>query len=244
MQKKIRLDQYLVESGLAESREKAKRLILAGLVLCGTDTLSKPGLIINLDKQTITLKEKEKYVSRGGLKIEGFFKTINLSVSGFDCIDIGSSTGGFTDFLLQNGAISVTCVDVGSNILHWKLQNDPRIKIFENLNARYITKETINCEFDLAVIDVSFISLKLIIPKVKDLIKVNGSIIALIKPQFEAGQKNIEKGGVVRSVEIQKQCVDNIISFSLNEGLIYKTHEHCCIKGPAGNQEYFVWFTK
>lgn len=241
---KIRLDQRVVNEGMAESREQAKRLILAGSILNQHgEALTKPGVGID-EKIPIQLKEPLKYVSRGGLKIEGFMKDLALPPTNFRCIDIGASTGGFTDYLLQNGAREVVCVDVGAGILHWKIRNDPRVKVYEKVNARTLPSETIGDSFDLGVMDVSFISLKLVLPAAIPLIRKEGYLITLVKPQFEAGREHVAKGGVVKSEEIQKQCVDQIRLFGIEHGLKALKEAPCCIKGPAGNQEYFILFQK
>ena len=241
---KTRLDQRVVDEGMAESREQAKRLILAGSILNQHgEALTKPGVAID-EKIPIQLKEPLKYVSRGGLKIEGFMKDLPLSIQGFCCIDIGASTGGFTDYLLQNGAVKVVCVDVGAGILHWKIRNDSRVKVLEKMNARSLPPETTGDSFDLGVMDLSFISLKLVLPAVIPLIRKDGYLITLVKPQFEAGREHVAKGGVVKSEEIQQQCVDQIRQFGTEHGLKALKEAPCCIKGPAGNQEYFIFFQK
>ncbi len=241
--KKIRLDCLVVEKGFAESREKAKRLILSGSVVLKTDALTKPGIMVSIDLD-ITLKERDKYVSRGGLKIEGFFKDNPFSVKGFKCLDIGASTGGFTDFLLQNGAEEMVCVDVGYGVLHLKLRQHKQVKLFEKVNARALSKALVGNDFDLIVIDVSFISLTLIFPAAISLLKKGGLLLCLVKPQFEAGRKFVGKGGVVRSIEIQKKCVDKIIDFGKESSLSFKKYKECVLKGPKGNQEYFCLFEK
>jgi 23S rRNA (cytidine1920-2'-O)/16S rRNA (cytidine1409-2'-O)-methyltransferase len=241
---KIRLDQFLVEKGMAESREKAKGIILSGNVLNGTESLTKPGLMIDPAIIHVTVREPMKYVSRGGLKLEGFMKELNLDIKGFKCIDLGASTGGFTDYLLQNGVLNVTCVDVGYGILHWKLRNDRRVILFEKTNARSVSEALLGKDFDLAVMDLSFISLKLIVPAALPLIKTGGSVICLVKPQFEAGREHVGKGGVVRSEEIQLKCVSDIATFAGGLNLILNKSAPSCLKGPAGNQEYFLHFFK
>lgn len=241
--KKKRLDQLVFERGLTESREKAKRLIIAGQISYKSEILTKPGLLLSEDV-VLNIKEPEKYVSRGGNKLEGFLKEINLDVGGKKCLDIGASTGGFTDCLLQAEATKVVCVDVGSGILHWKLRNDKRVVVIEKTNARYLEKINIDKDFDIIVVDVSFISLKLIIPQIIPLILYEGSIICLVKPQFEAGRKFVSKGGVVKSEEIQLKCVEDIINFTKKLGFSCQKYLASCIKGPSGNQEYFVWFKK
>lgn len=241
---KIRLDQLVVEKGFAESREQAKRLILAGSILNGTEALTKPGTLVDPESLELSLKESMKYVSRGGLKLEGFMKDLPLEITGFRCLDVGASTGGFTDYLLQNGAGQVVCVDVGYGILHWKLRNDPRVVLHEKTNARSVDETLVGKDFDLAVMDLSFISLRLILPAVFPLLKNQGSLICLVKPQFEAGREHVGKGGVVRSEEIQLKCVEDISIFGNTLGLKTLKKAPCCIKGPAGNQEYFIHFVR
>jgi 23S rRNA (cytidine1920-2'-O)/16S rRNA (cytidine1409-2'-O)-methyltransferase len=240
---KIRLDQKVVEQGLAESREKAKRLILAGQISCRDQVYSKPGMLVPEDLEFI-LKNPEKYVSRGGLKLEGFFSCFPFDVKNYLCLDIGSSTGGFTDCLLQREVKKVVCVDVGQGILHWKLRTDPRVEVHEKINARYLHQEKIGDHFDLIVADVSFISLRLILPPAVPLMREGGLLLTLVKPQFEAGREHVMKGGVVRSEKIQQQCLQGIIDFSQTLGLSLIHHAPCALKGPAGNQEYFVLFKK
>jgi len=233
-----------VDRGLAASREQAKRLIIANQIICNIGILNKPGIQVNADLE-ITRKETEKYVSRGGIKLEGFLKTADWNFSDFTCLDIGSSTGGFTDYLLQRGVLRVVCVDVGRGILHWKLRNDKRVQIHENQNARFLDASKIGNNFDLAVIDVSFISLRLILPSVSSLMKKQSKVVCLVKPQFEAGRVEVSKGrGVIKSLEVQKRCVADIETFGSSVGLFPIRSEPCCIQGPAGNQEYFVEFEK
>ncbi len=240
---KIRLDQLLVDRGLVESREKAKRLIISGKVMYKTERLSKPGMLYKEDLE-LHITEDEKYVSRGGIKLEGFFADLKLNINNFFCIDVGSSTGGYTDYMLQNGISSIVCVDVGQGLLHWKLRNDKRVTVHEKINARNLDSEISERDFDLATIDVSFISLKLIIPPVIKLLKNNGWLICLVKPQFEAGREFVGKGGVVKSRDVQIRCVEEIMNFCTERGLMFYMAKPCCIKGPAGNQEYFACFKK
>jgi len=241
--KKIRLDCLVVEKGFAQSRERAKRLILSGSIVLKTDALTKPGMMVKSDLNII-LKERDKYVSRGGVKIEGFFKEYPFVVTGFKCLDIGASTGGFTDFLLQNGVEQVVCVDVGYGVLHFKLRQNKQVKLFEKVNARTLSDKLVGNNFDLIVIDVSFISLTLILPAAISLLKKGGALLCLVKPQFEAGRKFVGKGGVVRSLDIQKKCVDKIIDFGKESNLSFIKSKECVIKGPKGNQEYFCLFEK
>jgi 23S rRNA (cytidine1920-2'-O)/16S rRNA (cytidine1409-2'-O)-methyltransferase len=241
---KMRLDQLVVERKLSASREQAQRLIMAGQVLCKSEVLNKPGISVDVDL-VITLKETEKYVSRGGIKLEGFLKNADWNFANFTCLDVGCSTGGFTDYLLQRGVMHVVCVDVGRGILHWKLRNDPRVTLHEKQNARFLDASKIGRHFDLTVVDVSFISLRLILPSVFPLMQKKAKLVCLVKPQFEAGREEVSKGsGVIKSLATQKKCVADIEAFGSGMGLFPVRSEPCCIRGPAGNQEYFVEFEK
>ena len=239
---KLRLDQLLVQRGLTDSREQAQRLIRAGKVRVGEQRAEKPGHQFKDDVE-ITLKEKEKYVSRGGLKIEGAHKQFNFDLKDAVCLDIGSSTGGFTDFMLQHGAAKVYAVDCGTNQLHYKLREDPRVVVMENTNARYITPEDIPDAADFCSIDTSFISLTKILPPLKNLIKPGGHIISLIKPQFEAGKGQVGKGGVVRDPAIHQEVIEKIKTFGTEE-LGFQWLELCTspITGPAGNVEFLAFW--
>lgn len=239
---KTRLDQLLVQRELADSREQAQRLIRAGMVSVGEQVASKPGHQFKDDVE-IVLKQKEKYVSRGGLKIEGAHKQFGFDLTGAICLDIGSSTGGFTDFMLQHGASKVYAVDCGTNQLHYKLREDDRVVVMENTNARYITSEDIPEPADFCSIDTSFISLTNILPPLKELIRPGGHIVSLIKPQFEAGKYQVGKGGVVRDPEVHLEVIDKIRKFGTEE-LGFKWLELCTspIKGPAGNVEFLAYW--
>lgn len=239
---KIRLDQLVVQRELAESREQAQRLIRAGMVRVGDLVASKPGHQFKDDVEII-VKEKEKYVSRGGLKIEGAHKQFNFDLQGALCFDIGSSTGGFTDFMLQHGAAKVYAVDCGTNQLHYKLREDPRVVVMENTNARYLTEEDIPEKADFCSIDTSFISLTNILPPLKNLVKPGGHIISLIKPQFEAGRDQVGKGGVVRDPAIHAEVIEKIKKFG-TEKLGFHWLECCTspITGPAGNIEFLAYW--
>ncbi|WP_372795859.1 TlyA family RNA methyltransferase [Pontiella sp.] len=239
---KIRLDQLLVQRELADSREQAQRLIRAGMVSVGQQVSSKPGHQFKDDVE-ITLKEKEKYVSRGGLKIEGAHQQFGFDLTGAICLDIGSSTGGFTDFMLQHGAAKVYAVDCGTNQLHYKLREDPRVIVMENTNARYITPEDIPDPADFCSIDTSFISLTKILPPLKQLMKPGGHIVSLIKPQFEAGKDQVGKGGVVRDPAIHEEVIEKVRKFGTEE-LGFQWLELCTspIKGPAGNIEFLAYW--
>ncbi len=239
---KIRLDQLLLQRNLADSREQAQRLIRSGVVRVGEQLAEKPGHQYKDDVE-VFVKEKEKYVSRGGLKIEGAHKQFNFDLKNSICLDIGSSTGGFTDFMLQHGATKVYAVDCGTNQLHYKLREDPRVIVMENTNARYLTPEDIPDMADFCSIDTSFISLTRILPPLKNLIKPGGHIISLIKPQFEAGKDQVGKGGVVRDPAIHKEVIEKIRKFGTEE-LGFKWLEFCTspITGPAGNIEFLAYW--
>jgi 23S rRNA (cytidine1920-2'-O)/16S rRNA (cytidine1409-2'-O)-methyltransferase len=239
---KIRLDQLLVQRGLTDSREQAQRLIRAGSVRVAEQLASKPGHQYKDDVE-VFVKQKEKYVSRGGLKIEGAHKQFNFDLQGAICLDIGSSTGGFTDFMLQHGASKVYAIDCGTNQLHYKLREDPRVVVMENTNARYLTEDEIPEKADFCSIDTSFISLTRILPPLKNLMKPDGHIISLIKPQFEAGKDQVGKGGVVRDPAIHEEVIEKIKRFGTEE-LEFKWLDLCTspITGPAGNIEFLAYW--
>ena len=239
---KVRLDQLLVQSGQADSREQAQRLIRAGKVRVDGQPATKPGHQFRDDVE-LFVKEPEKYVSRGGLKIEGAWKEFQFTLNGCICLDIGSSTGGFTDFMLQHGAEKVYAVDCGTNQLHYKLRQDERVVVMENTNARYLTTEDIPDPGDFCSIDTSFISLTNILPPLKNLIKPGGHIVSLIKPQFEAGRDQVGKGGVVRDPAVHQEVIEKIQRFGTEE-LGFKWIGLCTspIKGPAGNVEFLAYW--
>ena len=240
--KKIRLDQLLVQRNLAESREQAQRLIRAGAVRVGEQPATKPGHAYSVDSE-IFLKEREKYVSRGGLKIEEAHREFGFELKGKVCLDIGSSTGGFTDFMLQHGAIKVYAVDCGTNQLHYKLRTDPRVIVMENTNARYLQPEDFPEPADFCSIDTSFISLTRILPPLKALLRPEGHIVSLIKPQFEAGREQVGKGGVVRDPEVHREVIEKIKKFGTEE-LGFQWLGLCTspITGPAGNVEFLSYW--
>ena len=243
--KKIRLDQLLVERGLAESREKAKRLVLAGQVLIDGHPAPKPGHPVTTD-HTIEIKQSERFVSRGGEKLEGAMTAFGLDLTGKVCLDIGSSTGGFTDCMLQHGADKVYAVDVGKGQLHWNLREDERVVVMEGTNARYLTPEDIPKPADFASIDTSFISLTKILPAVKDLLKPGGEIVSLIKPQFEAGKPEVDKGrGVITDPAIHEEVISKVRKFGTEElGLDWLDLATSPIKGPKGNIEFLAWWKR
>ena len=240
---KQRLDILLVSRNLVESRELAQRLIIAGEVSVGGHPSTKPGLKVNEDAD-ITIRNRPRYVSRGGLKMEGALNAFPVSAEGKVCLDIGASTGGFTDCLLQHGAARVHAIDVGTNQLVWKLRQDPRVIVKEKFNARYMTPEDIGEQVDLIVSDVSFISLKKILPAAFPLLKKGGDALVLIKPQFEAGREKVGKKGVVRDKAVHEEVVERIIEFASQNGFFVKNLEYSPIKGPEGNIEYLVYIRK
>lgn len=238
---KKRIDTLLVERGYIPSKEQAQRLILAGEVTSNGHILSKPGTKVEEDIP-LEIKNKPKYVSRGGLKLEGALDTFQVSPKGKICLDIGSSTGGFTDCLLQRGAVRVHAVDVGTNQLVWKLRNDPRVIVKEQFNARYMTTDDLGEKVDLIVSDVSFISLTKILPAAFGVLAEGGQIVCLIKPQFELQPEDIGSGGIVRDPELHQKAIDKIKNFVEQE--LQKTWITCepsQITGTDGNQEFLAW---
>jgi len=239
--KQERADALLHARGLCDSREQAKRLILAGEVRSGGRVIDKPGSRLPEDSP-LELLEKPRYVGRGGLKLEAALDAFRVDPTGWTCIDIGASTGGFTDCLLQRGAARVHAVDVGTNQLVWKLRNDPRVVVRERFNARHMTPEDIGEKVRLAVIDVSFISLTMILPTVFPLLEGEGTVICLIKPQFELERGDISKGGIVRDPALHERAVEKIRSFVTGglgrewRGLIPSP-----ITGTDGNREFLAW---
>lgn len=241
--KKIRLDKLLFEKGLIESRERAKALILEGNVLVNGIVIDKAGAAVSSDA-ALTLKDKMPYVSRGGLKLEHAITYFNIDVKDKTAMDAGASTGGFTDCLLQNKALKVYAVDVGYGQFSWSLRNDTRVILIEKTNIRYLDRALIHDEIDIAVIDVSFISLLKVIPKIMEFLKPKGEIVALIKPQFEAGREDIGKGGVIRSTEKRLEIVEKIKSETGKMGLDVIGVTESPIKGPKGNVEYLIYLKR
>ena len=233
---KQRLDSLLVERGLAESRTQAQALILAGQVVAGDQRADKPGSLVPSDV-LIRIKEKLRYVSRGGLKLERALAEFSIAVEGKVCADIGASTGGFTDCLLQAGARKVYAIDVGRGQLHPKLLSDSRVLHLERINARYLSEAEVPELVDLATIDVSFISLTQVLPAVLPRLRPGGTLIALVKPQFEVGRQNVAKGGVVKNPEAREGAIQKIASFLSEQGLEMIGRVDSPIAGPAGNVE-------
>lgn len=235
---KVRLDVLLVERGLADSRAKAQALVMAGQVRINDQVALKPATTVQPDA-TLTVDTGPRFVSRGGEKIEGALDVFQIDVTGFTCADVGSSTGGFTDCLLQRGAAKVYAIDVGKGILHWKLRNDPRVVVMEETNARFV--ESLPEKIDLVSVDASFISLKVLLPVIKKW-KVGSGIVALIKPQFEAGRKEVSRGdGVIRDPEVHRQVLLDVLSFAKDEGFGLRGLVKSSLLGPKGNAEFLVW---
>ncbi|MFA5688706.1 MAG: TlyA family RNA methyltransferase [Kiritimatiellales bacterium] len=243
--KKIRLDQLLTERGIAESREKAKRLILSGQIIVEHCAAPKPGQMLAPD-HPVQLKKTERFVSRGGEKLEGALNEFPIQLAGKICLDIGSSTGGFTDCMLQRGAKKVYAVDVGKGLLHWKLRENPRVIVMEGINARYLTAGDIAEPADFASIDTSFISLTNILPAVKELLSSGGEIVSLIKPQFEAGKTEADRGhGVITNPAVHETVIEKIRRFGTEElNLHWLGVTVSPIKGPKGNIEFLAWWKK
>jgi len=241
---KERLDVLLVNRGLFDSREKAKTSIMAGVVFVNDKREDKPGIKVDIDSN-IKIKENiHPYVSRGGLKLEKAIKVFGIDLGGKIALDIGASTGGFTDCMLKNGASKVFAIDVGYGQLAWELRNDERVVCMERTNIRYVEPENLGTLADFSSIDVSFISLKKVIPVAVKLTKEDGEILCLIKPQFEAGRDKVGKHGVVRDIKVHEDVVKDIIGFCLDTGLKVKGLDYSPIKGPEGNIEYLVYLSK
>lgn len=236
--KKVRLDQLVFDLGFTESRERAKTTIMSGLVFVNGQRADKPGTPVSPDSSIEVRGEAMPFVSRGGYKLDKALKVFPIDPAGLRCIDCGASTGGFTDVLLQHGAQLVYAVDVGYGQLAWKLRNDERVINLERTNLRYITEEQIPELLDLAVMDVSFISIKLVLPAVKNLLKPDADIVCLIKPQFEAGRDEVGKKGVVRDAAVHKEVIQSILDFAPTAGLSVRGLDFSPIKGPEGNIEY------
>jgi len=241
--KKERLDRMLFDKGLVESREKARALILAGIVSVNGIVVDKAGAQVRPDDE-LTLANKMPYVSRGGLKLEHALKDFDIDVKNKVAMDVGASTGGFTDCLLQNGAIKVYAVDVGYGQIDLKLRNNERVSVLEKTNIRYLERSAVQDDIDIATIDVSFISLLKVMPKVLEFLKPGGEIVALIKPQFEAGRKDVGKGGVVKDERIHQQVIENMKAGSESMGLEILGTATSPIKGPKGNVEFLIHLRK
>ena len=242
--KKIRLDQLVFDLGLTESRERAKTTIMSGLVFVDGQRADKPGRQVSPDANVEVRGAALPYVSRGGFKLEKALKVFPANPADKVCIDCGASTGGFTDVLLQNGAKKVYSVDVGYGQLAWSLRQDERVVNMERTNIRYISSEQIPEPIDLAVMDLSFISIKLVLPAVCSLLKDGGALICLIKPQFEAGREEVGKKGVVRDKNVHLAVIDGILDFAPSVGMTVMGLDFSPIKGPEGNREYLCYMKK
>ena len=236
--KKIRLDQLIYDLGYTESRERAKTTIMSGLVFVNGQRVDKPGTAVNPESRIEVRGEAIPFVSRGGFKLDKALNVFPVDPCGKICIDCGASTGGFTDVLLQRGAAKVYAVDVGYGQLAWKLRTDERVVNLERCNLRYIGPDQIPEMLDLAVMDVSFISIRLVLPAVKQLLKPGADLICLIKPQFEAGREEVGKKGVVRDEGVHERVIRGILEFVPGIGLSVQGLDYSPIKGPEGNIEY------
>ena len=241
---KIRLDTYITEQGLAPSRERAKALIMAGVVFVDNQKEDKAGTMISENQKVEVRGGELKYVSRGGLKLEKAMNAFDVTLDSKVCMDIGASTGGFTDCMLQNGASHVFAVDVGYGQLAWKLRCDERVVNMERTNIRYVTLEDIGEPLDFASIDVAFISLRLVLPVAYNLLCDDGEVVALIKPQFEAGKEKVGKKGVVKDVNVHKEVIAGIYDFAIDNGFGVLGLDFSPIKGPEGNIEYLIHLKK
>jgi 23S rRNA (cytidine1920-2'-O)/16S rRNA (cytidine1409-2'-O)-methyltransferase len=244
--KRERIDKLLVERGLAESRTKAQAMVMAGVVLVNEQRVEKSSEQISPDSQ-IRIKRADdptsRYVGRGGLKLEAALREFQIDARGLVCLDVGASTGGFTDCLLQNGAAKVFAIDVGHNQLDWRLRTDPRVEVREGLNARYLDPQDFSLDFDLVVVDVSFISVTKILAALLPLLKPDADLVVLIKPQFEVGRGEVGSGGVVRDKEKRIKAVANIHGFARSLGLELKGTMESPITGAEGNIEYLAHYS-
>ena len=244
MSNKTRLDVLLVEQGLLESRQKAQATIMSGLVFVKGQRVDKPGTAVPNDAEIEVRGNALKYVSRGGLKLEKALRDFGVDPTGFVCSDSGASTGGFTDCMLQNGARKVYAVDVGYGQLAWSLRSDERVVCMERTNARYLTHEQIPEELDFASVDVSFISLKLILPPLCGLLRQGGHVACLVKPQFEAGKEKVGKKGVVRDPAVHLEVLEHFLEHAKESGFTVLGLTYSPIRGPEGNIEYLGYLEK
>ncbi|MCR4563778.1 MAG: TlyA family RNA methyltransferase [Clostridiales bacterium] len=244
MNDKTRLDVAVTERGLTESREKAKALIMAGKVYLNGNKATKAGITVGADDNIEIKGDKLPFVSRGGLKLDKAIKSFNIDLNGKICMDIGASTGGFTDCMLQNGAVKVYSVDVGYGQLAWKLRTDERVINMERTNFRYVKNEDIGDMLDFASVDVSFISLEKILPVMFSLLKENAYSVCLIKPQFEAGREKVGKKGVVRESKTHIEVIEKVVFFAIETGFSVLGLDFSPVKGPEGNIEYLMYLKK
>lgn len=241
---KERLDVWLVKSGLAKSREKAKAMIMSGIVFVDGQREDKPGTSFHTEKGKLEVKGPTlAYVSRGGLKLEKAIKSFGINLENLICMDVGASTGGFTDCMLQNGAVKVYSVDVGFGQLAWKLRQDERVICMEKTNIRYVTRDDMPDKLDFASVDVSFISLSKVLPPLKKLLTDEGQIVCLIKPQFEAGREKVGKKGVVKDKKVHEEVITAVLNMAAENGFKIKGLTYSPVKGPEGNIEYLVYLS-
>ena len=241
---KKRLDVLLVEKGLASSREKAKAVIMSGIVYVDGSREDKAGSTFDEELPIEVRGTTLRYVSRGGLKLEKAVEAFSLDLQGKKCLDVGSSTGGFTDCMLQNGAEHVVAIDVGRGQLDWKLRSDPRVVCMEKTNVRYVTPDLFKEGISFSSADLSFISLTKVLPAIRDYLLPDGQIVALVKPQFEAGREKVGKKGVVRDPDVHREVIAHVSGFSADIGLVTRGLTFSPIKGPEGNIEYLLWLQK
>lgn len=244
MSKKIRLDVLVTERGLCESRQKAQATIMTGLVFVDGQRSDKPGTPVAEDAHVEVRGHALRYVSRGGLKLEKAMQTFPITLEGKVCADIGASTGGFTDCMLQNGAKFVYSIDVGTNQLAWKLRQDERVRSMEKTNIRYVTPEDVGELVDFVSIDVAFISLTKVLEPIRHLMKDGARMVCLIKPQFEAGREKVGKKGVVRDLAVHKEVMEQVITYAKSLGFLIKGLDFSPIRGPEGNIEYLLYIQK
>jgi 23S rRNA (cytidine1920-2'-O)/16S rRNA (cytidine1409-2'-O)-methyltransferase len=244
MVRKERLDKLLVEKGIVQTRERARASIMAGKVTVEGKRIDKPGVQINVEADLKLRGDESPYVSRGGEKLEGALKTFGIDPKGMVVMDVGASTGGFTDCVLQKGARKVYAVDVGYGQLAWKLRKDPRVVNLERRNIRYLQREEVQNEIDLILIDTSFISIEKFLPSLLGFLKKGGSILSLIKPQFEVGKGEVGKGGVVRDGALHQKVIERISTFSRALGLKALGVTESPMLGPKGNKEFFIYLKK
>ena len=241
---KIRLDQRVFDLGLTESRERARTSVMAGMVYVNGQKETKPGAQVSPEARIELRGEAIPYVSRGGLKLAKAIQVFPLAVENAVCVDCGASTGGFTDVLLKNGAAKVYAVDVGYGQLAWSLRQDPRVVCMERTNIRYVDHQAIPEEIDLAVADLSFISLRLVLGAIHGLLKDHGQAVCLVKPQFEAGKDKVGKKGVVRDPDVHREVLEEFLRYSAEAGFGLRGLDYSPIRGPEGNIEYLAWLEK
>jgi len=243
-QEKVRLDVLLTDKHLCSSREKARALIMNGCIFCNDEKITKAGFLVSSDSKIEMVCRQSKYVGRGGLKLEKALNCFNIDIVDCVAIDVGASTGGFTDCMLQHGAGKVYAIDVGYGQLAWNLRQDRRVIVLERTNVRYITQEKIPELVDVVSIDVSFISLKLVVPVIRNFLKLSGSIIALIKPQFEAGRDLVPRGGVITDSAVHKMVLENMTNFVKSLNMKMSDIILSPIKGAKGNTEFLAHITQ